>query len=61
MAESWKLFRVLPSIEVPITFESLSHQTAVVPYADARASAIRACSEGANKLWSGFRIYTGIN
>ncbi len=59
MAESWKLFRVLPSIEVPITFESLSNQIAVVPYSDARASAIRARSEGANKLWSGFRDIYG--
>ncbi len=59
MESNWNLFRVLPNIEVPLTFESLSNQIAVVPYGDARASGIRARSVGSNKLWSGFQDIYG--
>jgi len=57
--ENWMLFRVLPNIEVPWIFESLSEKVAVVPYGDARANDIRARSPGAAKLWNGFRDIYG--
>lgn len=59
VADNWKLLRVLPNIEVPHPFDSLSTQIAVVSYRDARAIAIRALSAGADKLWSGFRDIYG--
>ncbi len=59
LMEQWKLFRILPNVEVVHAFETLSDHVAVVSYDDDRALAIRSQSKSALKLWEGFRDIYG--